>query len=246
MTAHATIEERQRCLAAGMNDHISKPIDPANLVRDGGEILQTSGRRRRSQRKPDRCPAAAIRTRPSDRSKVLMRKDGLARVAGNRKLVFETAAAVRRAASRRGGANLRRSSRPATLPLAERTRAHAQRRRRKSRRQNRPVGGGGTGEDSSANSADADERRNPPARQLAAALDPLARRSAGRAGSASELPAAAAGCQRPPVDPAQLNASRRAQLSKLLSEFDARRGGIFEANQALFARFFRRRIVDAV
>jgi PAS domain S-box-containing protein len=31
MTAHATLEERQRCLAAGMNDHISKPIDPGNL-----------------------------------------------------------------------------------------------------------------------------------------------------------------------------------------------------------------------
>src|SRR5262249_28490078 len=31
MTAHATIEERQRCLAAGMNDHVAKPIDPDNL-----------------------------------------------------------------------------------------------------------------------------------------------------------------------------------------------------------------------
>ena len=31
MTAHATIEERQRCLAAGMNDHVAKPIDPGNL-----------------------------------------------------------------------------------------------------------------------------------------------------------------------------------------------------------------------
>jgi two-component system, sensor histidine kinase and response regulator len=31
MTAHATMEERQRCLASGMNNHVSKPIDPALL-----------------------------------------------------------------------------------------------------------------------------------------------------------------------------------------------------------------------
>ncbi len=31
MTAHATIEERQKCLAAGMNGHVSKPIDPSSL-----------------------------------------------------------------------------------------------------------------------------------------------------------------------------------------------------------------------
>jgi PAS domain S-box-containing protein len=28
MTAHAMVEERQRCIDAGMNDHIAKPIDP--------------------------------------------------------------------------------------------------------------------------------------------------------------------------------------------------------------------------
>ncbi len=40
MTAHATIEEKQRCLAAGMNDHISKPIDPANLFETVGRFYK--------------------------------------------------------------------------------------------------------------------------------------------------------------------------------------------------------------
>jgi signal transduction histidine kinase/DNA-binding response OmpR family regulator len=33
MTAHAMVEERERCLALGMRGHIAKPIDPAGLVR---------------------------------------------------------------------------------------------------------------------------------------------------------------------------------------------------------------------
>ncbi|WP_425457860.1 response regulator [Aureimonas fodinaquatilis] len=33
MTAHAYEEERQRCFAAGMNDHIAKPVDPDAMVK---------------------------------------------------------------------------------------------------------------------------------------------------------------------------------------------------------------------
>jgi PAS domain S-box-containing protein len=31
MTAHAMLEERERCIASGMNDHVAKPINPAEL-----------------------------------------------------------------------------------------------------------------------------------------------------------------------------------------------------------------------
>jgi CheY-like chemotaxis protein len=33
MTAHAMEQERQMCLAAGMNDHLTKPVDPKNIAR---------------------------------------------------------------------------------------------------------------------------------------------------------------------------------------------------------------------
>jgi len=43
MTAHATMEERERCLAAGMNDHVSKPIDPALLFETVGRYHTPTG-----------------------------------------------------------------------------------------------------------------------------------------------------------------------------------------------------------
>ena len=42
MTAHATQEEKQRCLDAGMNDHVSKPIDPVALFETVGRFYKPS------------------------------------------------------------------------------------------------------------------------------------------------------------------------------------------------------------
>ena len=89
MTAHATMEERKRCLDLGMNDHVSKPIDPVRCSRrsavthrplplvikwDGPHAGRTGdGRPRR------RLPSV----------EGLDTKDGLGRVAGNRKLYLK-------------------------------------------------------------------------------------------------------------------------------------------------------------
>src|SRR5438046_2205311 len=101
MTAHATIEERQRCLAAGMNDHISKPIDPEMLFETLGRFCKPS-------------PSSAVAPRPAKISLTdssaamtmgknpigrdandfsaalgLDAQDGLQRVAGNQKLYLK-------------------------------------------------------------------------------------------------------------------------------------------------------------
>jgi len=82
MTAHTTVEEQQRCLASGMNDHVAKPIDPTALFATLGRYYHGG----LSQ------PAAPLPT-PShaDMSSIprvdgLNTEDGLRRVAGNAKL----------------------------------------------------------------------------------------------------------------------------------------------------------------
>ncbi len=132
MTAHATMEEQKRCLAEGMNDHISKPIDPENLFETVGRFYKpltpalspAEGAREnhsRSQREPETGGSTAITENISDdlRLSPLPRgggegqgegasvdsrtrdagdlsavegldvQDGLARVAGNRKLYYK-------------------------------------------------------------------------------------------------------------------------------------------------------------
>ena len=90
MTAHATIEEKQKCLAAGMNDHVAKPIDPRALFETAGRFYkpvrqalsssdgQTLTEKRAGEDGDDLPFIPGLDTR-----------DGLSRVAGNRILYLK-------------------------------------------------------------------------------------------------------------------------------------------------------------
>jgi two-component system, sensor histidine kinase and response regulator len=88
MTAHATVEERQRCLDAGMNDHVAKPIDPNALfatlaryveARAAAPAKAEGGEPREGGAAPEPAPP------PTD---CLNMSDGLRRVSGNTKLYY--------------------------------------------------------------------------------------------------------------------------------------------------------------
>jgi two-component system sensor histidine kinase/response regulator len=101
MTAHATMEEKQRCLAAGMNDHISKPIDPGNLFDTLGRFYKPKEAAPAKEERAASGPPPKVTTAPQQSDgrapqpddlptiKGLDAKDGLTRVAGNRKLYLK-------------------------------------------------------------------------------------------------------------------------------------------------------------
>jgi len=82
MTAHATIEERQRCLMSGMNDHIAKPIDPVALYDTVRRYCRTEAAP--EERLPSAEPVPCVGEVPEIDG--IDTANGLRRVAGNRKL----------------------------------------------------------------------------------------------------------------------------------------------------------------
>ena len=85
MTAHALVEERQRCLDAGMNDHVSKPIDPDNLFSTLLRWVQPRPKQAAEQQVP--VPNIRVMDEVSLPEIAGVKiADGLNRVAGNRRL----------------------------------------------------------------------------------------------------------------------------------------------------------------
>jgi CheY-like chemotaxis protein len=88
MTAHATLEERDHCLANGMSGHIAKPIDPARLYDTLGKVAPRStvaaGTDTTTQ---DGAGSATSAELPAVDG--LDSTDGLRRVGGNTKLYLK-------------------------------------------------------------------------------------------------------------------------------------------------------------
>ena len=76
MTAHALVEERQRCLDAGMNDHVTKPIEPEALFAALKRWVQVAPGKPVSRADENELPAI----------EGVDVAGGLKRVAGNQKL----------------------------------------------------------------------------------------------------------------------------------------------------------------
>ncbi len=86
MTAHALVEERQRCLDAGMNDHISKPINPDALF---STLLRWAKPKPRTGAEPEAARSEEVSEVFLPHITGIDLADGLKRVAGNRRLYHE-------------------------------------------------------------------------------------------------------------------------------------------------------------
>jgi CheY-like chemotaxis protein len=227
MTAHATVEERQSCLAAGMNDHVAKPIDPAVLFDTLGHYYRPAVEPAMRAASPPDVPRDDV-TVPSVSG--LDTADGLLRVAGNRKLYLKL---LRQFVEQQGQA-------PAQITEALATGDHATAERLahtvKGVAGNLGAGvvqaAAGTLEQAIAGSGDTG-RINALRQRLAEELGALIGRLRPALG---EAPAPVSG---PPTDPEALE-SLVAQMRTQLSEFDPAATDLLDANRETFRSLLRR------
>jgi signal transduction histidine kinase/CheY-like chemotaxis protein len=88
MTAHAMAGDREQSLQAGMNDHVTKPIDPDALFAVLLRWIRPSEQTAATRPPPTQPPATRRETRPppAERLPGIDRATGLSRVAGNEAL----------------------------------------------------------------------------------------------------------------------------------------------------------------
>jgi signal transduction histidine kinase/DNA-binding response OmpR family regulator/HPt (histidine-containing phosphotransfer) domain-containing protein/HAMP domain-containing protein len=234
MTAHATLEERQRCLAAGMNDHVAKPIDPGSLF----------GAVRRFYTPPDGAAPMVPDDSSPRRTAVtgaqaglpsipgLDTADGLARVRGNHSLYLKL---LRQFLEQQGPA------------VAEITGALAAGDIERAERLAHTVKGvagniGATEVQSAAGNLEKLIRDrapgtqvDPATRRLSAALDPVVT-ALGRALDSPAAPAPAPSTS-PPPDPAR-SRDAASQLARLLADLDPGAADFIEAHRAVLGALF--------
>jgi len=234
MTAHATIEERQRCLAAGMNDHISKPIDPAMLFETVGRFYRPAAQ--------SSFPVEATIKQEKQSSKAddelpfvpgLDSRDGLSRVAGNRKLYLKL---LRQFVEQEGLAveQIGSALANADISLAERL-AHTLKGVAGNIGAKSVQAAAGILEKAIRDRATPEEVENV-RQQVAVALSPLiAQLKTALSSTGPEAPAPAAPAST--FDPARARAAAVA-LIKLLGDFDPGAADFIQANEPLLRSLF--------
>jgi two-component system sensor histidine kinase/response regulator len=226
MTAHATLEEKQRCRDAGMNDHVAKPVDPDALFDTVGRFYK---------------PAAGAGDAGTARSSAdeveipdvdgLVVFDGLRRVAGNRKLYVSL---LRQFVVQQGRApeeiadQIKRGDRE----TAERT-AHTVKGVAASLGANDVRAAAGDLEKALRDGADA-VRLDASLARFAAVVGPFVARLSAALG---DEPAAAAPPVAAVVDPVQLSKAV-ATLTSRLADFDVAASDCLAANRAAIASLF--------
>jgi two-component system sensor histidine kinase/response regulator len=248
MTAHATIEERARCLAAGMVDHISKPIDPTTLFETVARFYKappspqslgvTSKPSQHTDQKQEplsrEASQAQARSPHSDLTPIagLDLKDGLARVGGNQKLYSKL---LRQFLDQQGSFvnQISEALSRGDVPLSERL-AHTL----------KGVAGniGAKGVQTAAGALEKLLREHAKVEQVQGAIRVLSEQlnpllAEIRKSLTSEPAPNSASTPIEPVDPAQVR-SIALQLVKLLADFDATAGEFVDANENTLRTLF--------
>jgi two-component system, sensor histidine kinase and response regulator len=243
MTAHATIEERQRCLASGMNDHISKPIDPSALFETVARYYRSAPGTSAS------VPAIAKTSDPvvktagvpvvesrADNMEIptvegLNSVEGLLRVAGNRKLYLKL---LRQFSAQQSDApgQITELLKAGDRPAAERT-AHTVKGVAANLGVKTVQLAAGELEKAIHDGADA-ARLESLRQQFATVLTPFVDRLRAALGEEPVSPAAPKAMV---VDPAQLKLVVE-QMTSHLAELDAAASDCLEANRGVFASLF--------